>query len=269
MAAPFGSGRNRADLQVVAGIFAAIDIAAKSWTSVLAYCGERMAVGKGVLRVAREHSRKLGGLVALLTLCGGLGVSSANADDRVIPEARIESPRGVAMGTGARASAASTQAQADNASNLVLGGAYHLESFIAYQPTFKRVGWGGAVVDSMTSRVAAGASARGVFGDNNTGDNSGWEVKGSLAFPLLDMLSLGVSGRFVKYTLSDPRAVPKPDKLMLDPPVLDRTYSIKRFTMDASATLRPIPGLLSGLAYNLIDTKSPLAPLDGGWFGCL
>lgn len=223
-----------------------------------------MAVGTWVLRAVLEHSRKLGGLVAVLTLCCGLGVVPAFADDRVIPEARIESVRGVALGTGARASAASTQAQADNASNLVLGGMYHLESFLGYQPTFRRIGWGGSVVDSMTSRVAAGASARGVFGDNDAGDNSGWEAKVSLAFPIIDMLSLGVSGRYVHYRMSDPRALPE-HPVTIEHPVPDQSYKIKAFTMDASLTLRPIAGLsISGLAYNLIDTKSPLAPMMVG-----
>src|SRR4051794_30132851 len=86
---------------------------------------------------------------------------SAQAHDRVVPEARIESARGVALGTGARSSSASTQAQADNPANIAAGGLYHIEAFTSYSPTFKRMGWGAAVVDSMTSRVALGLSARG------------------------------------------------------------------------------------------------------------
>ncbi|MFT3925581.1 MAG: hypothetical protein QM778_23780 [Myxococcales bacterium] len=202
----------------------------------------------------------LGVLVAALTLCEGVRVSVAQADERMIPEARIESTRGMALGTGARASAASTQAQADNASNLVLGSMYHLESFVGYQPTFRRTGWGASVVDSMTSKLAAGASARGVFGDNSAGDNSGWEAKVGLGIPILDMLSIGVSGRYVHYTLSDPHAIPE-HPATADKPA-DRTFKIARFSMDASVTLRPINGLsISGLGYNLINTHSPLAPM--------
>ena len=229
-----------------------------------------MAVGTGVLRAVLMHSRKLGGLVAVLTFCGGMAVVPAFADDRVVPEARIESVRGMAMGTGARASAASTQAQADNVSNLVLGGMYHLESFLQYQPTFRRIGWGGSVVDSMTSKVAAGASARGVFGNNSAGDNSGWEAKVGIAFPIVDMLSLGVSGRYLHYTMSDPHAIPENQVALQNatpttPVTPDRSFRIKGFTMDAALTLRPIRGLsISGLAYNLIDKKSPLAPMMVG-----
>jgi hypothetical protein len=223
-----------------------------------------MSVGRRVLGAMLTHSRKLGSLVAALTVCGGVGVLSAHADDRVIPEARIESTRGMAMGTGARASAASTQAQADNASNLVLGGMYHMESFLGYQPNFRRIGWGGAVADSMTSKVAAGASARGIFGDNSAGDNSGWEAKVGLGIPILDMLSVGVSGRYMHYRISDPNAIAeRPVTMVGQKP--DQSFKIKRFTMDASVTLRPIPGLsIAGLAYNLIDTDSPLAPMMVG-----
>lgn len=185
------------------------------------------------------------------------------ADERVIPEARIESTRGMALGTGARAAAASTQAQAENPANLVVGGLYHMETFLGYQPTFKRVGWGAAVVDSMTSRLAAGASARGIFGDNAAGDNGGWEAKLGLAFPFSDMISVGLSGRYMRYTLSDPKAFPEREPEEGEEP--DRTYKIKKFTMDASMTLRPIAGLaISALAYNLVDTKSPLAPMMVG-----
>ena len=148
-----------------------------------------MAFGSRVRRAKLRHSRLLSGLVAVLTFGSGVGVFSAHADDRTVPEARIESTRGMAMGTGARASAASTQAQADNPANLVLGGMYHLESFAQYQPQLRAFGWGGAVVDSMTSKLAAGASARGLFGGNSAGDNQGWDVKVGLGIPFLDMLS--------------------------------------------------------------------------------
>jgi hypothetical protein len=202
-----------------------------------------------------------------LAVVASLSAFAANlrvrAEDRVIPEARIESARGVAMGTGARAAAASTQAQAENPANLAVGGLYHMESFLSYQPTFKRVGWGAAVVDSMTSRLAAGASVRGIFGDNAAGDNSGWEAKLGLGLPLADVISVGVSGRYMRYTLSDPQAVPEREPEEGQAP--DRSYKIKAFTMDAAVTVRPMSGLaIAALAYNLIDTKSPLAPMMVG-----
>jgi opacity protein-like surface antigen len=198
-----------------------------------------------------------------------LGARTAYAD-RAVPPSRIESARGMALGTGARAAAASTQAQADNPANLVVGGLYHLESFVGYDPTFKRTSWGGSVVDSMTGRLAAGASARMLFGDNDAGGNKGWEAKVGLAFPIIEQLSIGLAGRYANFHVSDQHAVPDRPPVVSAAPVteqqpVDQTFRLKHFTLDAAATLRPVPGLaIAGLAYNLIDTKSKLAPMTVG-----
>jgi hypothetical protein len=200
-------------------------------------------------------------------LSAWLALGSVAHAERPVPESRIESARGMALGTGARATAASTQAQADNPANLVLGGLYHIESFVGYDPTFKRIGWGGSVVDSMTSRLAAGASARVLFGDNPAGDNKGYEAKIGLGVPLLDILSIGIAGRYANMRVSDQRATP--DRPPREGEPADRSFRHKHFTMDAAITLRPVPGLsIAALAYNLIDTKSKLAPtLVGGSVG--
>ncbi len=183
----------------------------------------------------------------------------------MVPEARIESARSVALGTGARASAASTQAQAENPANLSVGGLYHMEAFLGYQPQMKRVGAGAAVVDSMTSRLAAGLSARGLFGDNDSGENSGWEGRLGLGFPFGDLFSIGVAGRYANFTVSDPNALPETEPMAGVTGPVDQTFRLKAFTMDAALTLRPIEGFaISALGYNLIDTESPLAPLMVG-----
>ncbi|HEY6881224.1 MAG TPA: hypothetical protein VI299_24530, partial [Polyangiales bacterium] len=160
-----------------------------------------------------------------------VGVRAAQAE-RPVPPARIESARGMALGTGARAAAASSQAQADNPANLVLGGLYHIESFVGYDPTFKRFGWGGAVVDSITGRLAAGASARMLFGDNDAGDTKGWEAKVGLAFPIIEQLSIGLAGRYSHLSISDPRAVPERPAMLGQQ--VDQSFRIKHFTLDAA-----------------------------------
>lgn len=201
---------------------------------------------------------------ALLALWFTLGTAGARADERVVPEARIESARGMALGSGMRSASASTQAQAENPANLPVAALYHMESFFAYQPQAKRYGAGASVVDSATSRLAAGLSARGLFGDNDSGDNSGWEGRLSLGMGLGDYVSLGLAGRYANLTVSDPRARPeRPVEPGGDP---DRTFKVKAFTLDAAVSIRPVSGLiLSALGYNLIATDSPLAPqLLGG-----
>jgi hypothetical protein len=72
-----------------------------------------------------------------------------------------------------------------------------------------------------------------------------------------------VAGRYANYKIADTRAIPEhPPE---DGQPLDQRFGWKGFTMDAAATLRPVPGFaLSALAYNVIDTKSPLAPMMVG-----
>ncbi|MET0284106.1 MAG: hypothetical protein ABW352_06540 [Polyangiales bacterium] len=203
----------------------------------------------------------IGTWLALIALSGAR-VARA---DRAVPQSRIESARGMALGTGVRAAGASTQAQADNPANLVLGGLYHIESFVGYDPTFKRTAWGAAIADSITSRLAAGASARILFGDNDAGENKGWEAKLGLGFPIIDILSVGISGRYSNIRIADPRAYPDRPPPMEVNAQPDQEFRLKHFTLDAAATLRPIPGLaIAALGYNLIDTKSKLAPMTVG-----
>lgn len=187
------------------------------------------------------------------------------AQERVVHEARIESVRSVGLGTGARASAVSTQAQAENPANLSAGGLYHVEGFMGYEPQMKRIGAGAAVVDSMTSRLAAGLSARGLFGDNDSGDNSGWEGRLAFGFPFGEMFSIGLAGRYSDLTVSDPKAVPEKPHVAGSTTPIDQTFRLKAFTLDAALTLRPVEGFaISALAYNLIETDSPLAPMTVG-----
>lgn len=209
-------------------------------------------------------------------------VSPAEADP--LPrEARIESARGVSLGTGVRAGSASTQAQADNPANLPLGHLAHIETLFSYQPQLKSFSSGASVVDAMTSsKLAAGLSSRWLFGES-----SGWEGRAGLGVPIGDMLSIGVAGRYANFTIVDPKAraeehPPKVDDtadadtadadtgddaepVQQSAPKPDHNYRLNAFTLDASITLRLMDGLsISALGYNLVNTqntKSTLAPM--------
>jgi hypothetical protein len=198
--------------------------------------------------------------MALLVVGFCLTPRPVQAEEPVVREARLESARGVALGTGLRANAVSSQAHVDNPANLPVAALAHLESFTGYQPQLERLAAGATVVDSMTSRLAAGLSARGLFGDNKAGENSGWEGRASLGFPIIEMLSVGIAGRYANFTVSDPKA--RAERPVEEGVRADHVYKLKGFTMDAAATLRLFEGLsIAGLAYNLIKTRSPLAPL--------
>jgi hypothetical protein len=216
------------------------------------------------MRHSSATARAVFSILGLLA-CTALSLSPhPGYAEPVVRETRIETARGLALGSGARANAASTQAQADNPANLPLGHIAHMESTFAYQPQLKAYAVGASVMDGMTSGYfAMGLATRFLFGDN-----SGWEGRLGLGVPIGEMLALGVAARYANLTSVDKGARPENlDELAEaeetgEPVAEDHTYKLKRFTLDAAVTLRPLPILtITALGYNLINTHSPLAPM--------
>lgn len=170
--------------------------------------------------------------------------------------AEPQTARGLALGTGARASAVSTSALAYNPAALPLGQLYHLEAQGDYHPATDQFSVKGAVADSMTSMLGAGLSLRG-FIENGPESYSGIDARLGLGIPLSDVISLGASGRYVSL-----------ERSFRDAAGQDREQELATgFTMDASVRLMPIESVhISALAYNIINIDdSPLVPtLLGG-----
>ncbi|MEM9069170.1 MAG: hypothetical protein AAGE52_11720 [Myxococcota bacterium] len=176
-------------------------------------------------------------------------------DDGFRPrEDTYETSRGLAMGAGARASAMGTSAVAYNAANMALARMYHIETFGSYLPNEGAWALGGAVADSVSNKIAAGMSFRGVYGDGNR-NYRGYDARLSLGMPLSDSIGIGVSGRYVR--LRSRQRNEDGERV---------GTSLRAFTMDASVRLTAAEGLhIAALGYNLIQTDSPLAPtLLGG-----
>ena len=191
-------------------------------------------------RQGRQHYIRLAAFFAATLL-------SSAAFAQVTPE-DTETPRGLAMGSGARASAVSTSALTDNPANIALSRAYHIEATTGYSPSLHVLSFGSAIVDSVTSRLAMGFSFRGLVG-TNTGSYGGVDGRMGFAAALSDMLSLGLAGRYVRIQ----------DKATQD-------MLIERFSLDASIRVTAFSGLnIAALGQNLIPTHSLLAPtLVGG-----
>jgi hypothetical protein len=168
-----------------------------------------------------------------------------------------DTARGVALGTGMRASAISTSALAYNPAALVLGKLYHLEGSVDYMPGFNTVALGGAVVDSATSKIGAGISFRGFLsGDLGV---SGMDIHGALALPFSELVSVGLGARYVDLEYEVPLAD--------DDTIVVGKELAQGFTMDASLRIAPMQGLsLQALAINFINMDSVFAPviLGGG-----
>ncbi|MCX7809048.1 MAG: hypothetical protein N2515_10600, partial [Deltaproteobacteria bacterium] len=106
-----------------------------------------------------------------------------------------ETPRSLALGLGARASALSTAALANNPANLALARLYHLEGALGYVPQHRQFSFGAAVVDSFSSWLAMGIQYRYLLGNGEYG-HSGMDGRIGLAIALSEAFSMGVVGRY-------------------------------------------------------------------------
>lgn len=206
------------------------------------------------MSVERAHAKRLPHACTMLVMIAMLVTPSfARADELPMPppSSMTDTTRGLAMGTGGRASAASTAALSYNPAGLATGRLYHLEGSVMYEPSWGRFAFTSSVVDSMTSKLAAGLSVRGILSDGERG-YSGIDGRAAIGIPLSDAISLGVAGRYFSLTAendADPMIVPS------------------GLTIDASLRVSPSQGLhIAAFGYNLIDMHSPLAPvmLGGG-----
>jgi hypothetical protein len=164
-----------------------------------------------------------------------------------------DTARGIALGTGVRASAVSTSALAYNPAALVLGRLYHIEGVVDYSSAWSGAALGAAVVDSSTSRIAAGIAFRGFLsGDVGVG---GIDGRAGLAFPFSDQVSIGLGGRYLSLEYDNVTSAGRKTE----------TGLVQGFTMDASVRVAPVPAFsIAALAVNFIDLDSPYAPVMVG-----
>jgi len=204
-------------------------------------------------------------LFGCVLACAGLLAFASRADAappcaELEPEAcplqlHSDTARGIALGTGLRASAVSTSALAYNPAALVLGKLYHLEGSVDYMSSYSGVALGAGIVDSSTSKVGAGIAFRGfVSGDEGI---SGIDGRAAIAFPFADAVSIGIGGRYLNLDY----------EALLMNGMTEETELVEGFTMDASIRVQPVPVVsLSLLAANFINLDSAAVPvlLGGG-----
>lgn len=201
-------------------------------------------------RWTRSHAPALAALIALLG--APAGASAQAAIDPPVAE-DYQTTRGLAMGLGARASAASTSALTYNAAGMTISRAYHIETIAGYEPGTTRLSFGAAIVDSFSSSLAMGLQYRYILGNGQYG-HGGMEGRVALALPLGDAFAIGVSGRYMSFWREG-----QPEGSMLGP-------FAEGVTMDASIRVSPVQGLhIAALGNNLIDHGTSLVPrLVGG-----
>ncbi|HJL17200.1 MAG TPA: hypothetical protein RMH99_16150 [Sandaracinaceae bacterium LLY-WYZ-13_1] len=206
--------------------------------------------GRGWTRLAAAIAAVacLGAGTASAQVAAPDGATEAGSDSPMLPDT-METARGMAMGLGARASAASTSGLAYNPAGLSIGRHYHIGSSVTYEPQAARFATGGALIDSHSGPVNMGVNFRYVHGNGEDG-HGGYDGRVALGLPLGDHFALGLTGRYMSFWRegqddADPYA--------------------EHVTFDAAIRVTPVEGLhFAALGYNLIDVGSPLAPLQVG-----
>lgn len=194
-------------------------------------------------------------LLAVLVLAVSAAPSlAASQESTTLPPADdYETTRAMAMGLGARASAASTSALGTNPANLALGRLYHVETVVGYVPQHTNFTFGAGIVDGFSSPVALGVQYRYVLGNGQYG-HSGMDGRVGLAYAFSEAFSIGVSGRYHSFQREGQQEGDT------------RGPYAEGVNVDASLRLTPVPGLhIAAIGQNLIDYGTPyVARLVGG-----
>jgi hypothetical protein len=207
----------------------------------------------------------LASALASLVLFGPADVAAEDCqsfpDKRDCPQpAAPETPRGLALGTGMRASAVSTSALAYSPAALSLGNLYHIEANLDYMAELDTVALGAGAVDSSTSKVGAGIALRGFLsGDDGFNTDTRYDYDGldgrlGVGLALSDAFALGVGARYVDIsTEADADG---------DGEIDEDEELVQGFTMDASLRIVPVSSLQIDIAaQNFIDLDSSFAPV--------
>lgn len=171
----------------------------------------------------------------------------------------VQHPRVMAMGGASQAWGGSTTAIFNNPANLGLFRVYHLEGLATFGPEARRQSYGGAVTDSSTSRLSGGFGGTWSQMDPD-GIRRRWtDLRLSLAYPLGDRFSLGVTGRYVRLsqnTAAGPLGASLASDGTADAPL------VNELTFDAGAAVSITEQLRIGLTgRNLTAPGTALMPL--------
>lgn len=110
----------------------------------------------------------------------------------------VQHPRSIAMGGAQQVWGGSTTALFLNPANLSLYRVYHIEALAAFGPEARRQSYGGAIVDSSTSRLAGGFGGTWSQMDPDGIRRQWTDLRLTLAYPIADRLHLGVTGRYLR-----------------------------------------------------------------------
>jgi hypothetical protein len=211
--------------------------------------------------------RRLCCAIALLTC----GARSARAVEDLV------TPRSLSMGNALRADATGALGPLINPAGMAMQKSYTIEVMYGFRPQDLGSELHLSVVDSVTSRIAAGLYYSYVHGDQKfwlpgvgpvEATRQGHETGLSLGLPLGDRFAVGLTAKYVNVSSAAPNPAYDP---VLNPGApanftLDSTTSFASadgFTMDAGLSLRLGDAFKVALVgYNLVPLRSVEAPLS-------
>ena len=139
-------------------------------------------------------------IVALSVVVPGVALAdpSSTSIEQGYELGEIQHPRVVGMGGAVQVFGGSTTAIFQNPANLTLLRVYHLEGLAAFSPEARRQSYGGAIADSSTSKLAGGFGGTWSQMDPDGIKRQIADLRLSVAYPLGDRVSLGVTGRYLR-----------------------------------------------------------------------
>jgi hypothetical protein len=183
------------------------------------------------------------GLVLATSFATGFAGMAAGARAQTSLGPDILSPRAIAMGEALRAAASGALATTLNPAGIVLTRSYVLEGSYGYRPDDHANIQSVSICDSVTTRVGACLYYDHLSGDltlDGAGSRYRHEVGLSMAVPLADGLSIGVTNKYVSYSEQPP-----------DVTVTDLSHT--GYLLDAGLNYRLMPSLsVAFVGYNLI-----------------
>ncbi len=197
-------------------------------------------------------------LAALLWAASARAETSATTPEQGYEGGEVQHPRLLGMAGAQTALGTSTNALFSNPANLVLARVYHFEGLAALGPEARRQSYGGAIVDSSTNRLGGGLGGVWSMMDPDGIRRTWTDLRVALAYPLGDMLAIGLTGRYIRVSQAVSRG-PLGASFASDGTRGDPIFA--RFTFDAGATLSPTEGLRIGLVgKNLTYPENGFAP---------
>ncbi|WP_233562457.1 porin family protein [Sorangium cellulosum] len=238
-------------------------------------------------RRAAATSARAGVLAAAAALSLTASAGPAAAERSSLPPqlayayGENETPRAAAFGGALRALGNGTSAVFLNPSAMVETRVYHLQGLFQGSPEAGRHTYGGAVVDSVTGKLAGGISFVGGFVDAEGVDRQFLDARVGLAYPITERFFVGLTGRYAKITQDGtPPAGGLHDSNGEDPvsggliekedgDVVGRHSFVNELTFDAAITVKPTDNLyIAAVGQNLSYPDHGLLPTTiGGGVG--